>query len=73
MTRGRVRAVVVSYSAQFKQQTSVIRGLAEAMEEAIDQRERDVRRPSRNAESQTRTAGQACLHGKVPRDAVGEG
>ncbi|MBH0199690.1 MAG: HlyD family efflux transporter periplasmic adaptor subunit [Nitrospira sp.] len=37
--RGRARVVAVSHSAEFKEQTNLIRGLAEAMDEAIDQRE----------------------------------
>jgi multidrug resistance efflux pump len=37
--RGRARVVAVSHSAEFKEQTNVIRGLGEAMDEAIDQRE----------------------------------
>lgn len=39
MKRGRVRVAAVSHSAEFKEQTNLIRGLATAMEEAIDQRE----------------------------------
>ncbi len=37
--RGRARVVAVSHSAEFKQQTNLIRGLADVMDEAIDQRE----------------------------------
>ena len=37
--RGRARVIAVSHSAEFKQQTNLIRGLADAMDEAIDQRE----------------------------------
>ena len=43
--RGRARVVAVSHSAEFKEQTNVIRGLAEAMDEAIDQRETIVYPP----------------------------
>ena len=39
VTRGHVRVAAVSHSAQFKKQANVIRGMAEAMDEAIDQRE----------------------------------
>ena len=37
--RGRARVIAISHSAEFKQQTNLIRGLADAMDEAIDQRE----------------------------------
>ncbi|CUS37541.1 conserved hypothetical protein [Candidatus Nitrospira nitrosa] len=37
--RGHACVAAVSHSAEFKAQTNVIRGLAEAMDEAIDQRE----------------------------------
>lgn len=37
--QGRARVTALSHSAEFKEQTNVIRGLAEAMDEAIDQRE----------------------------------
>ena len=37
--RGHARVIAVSHSAEFKQQTNLIRGLADAMDEAIDQRE----------------------------------
>lgn len=37
--RNRTRVVAVSHSAEFKQQTNLIRSLADAMDEAIDQRE----------------------------------
>jgi RND family efflux transporter MFP subunit len=43
--RGRTRVTAVSHSAEFKEQTNVIRGLAEAMDEAIDQRESIVYPP----------------------------
>jgi len=36
---GRTQVTALSHSAEFKEQTNVIRGLAEAMDEAIDQRE----------------------------------
>lgn len=37
--RGHTQVTAVSNSAEFKQQTNVIRGLADAMDEAVDQRE----------------------------------
>lgn len=37
--QGRTRVTAVSHSSEFKEQTNVIRGLAEAMDEAVDQRE----------------------------------
>lgn len=37
--RGHTRVTAVSHSAEFKEQTNVIRGLADAMDEAVDQRE----------------------------------
>ena len=37
--RGHARVIAVSHSAEFKQHTNLIRGLADAMDEAIDQRE----------------------------------
>jgi len=43
--RGRARVTAVSHSAEFKEQTNVIRGLGEAMDEAIDQRETIVYPP----------------------------
>ena len=43
--RGRARVTAVSHSAEFKEQTNVIRGLAEVMDEAIDQRETIVYPP----------------------------
>lgn len=45
LKRGRTRVTAVSHSAEFKEQTNVIRGLAEAMDEAIDQREAIVYPP----------------------------
>lgn len=39
LKRGHARVAAVSHSAEFKAQTNLIRGVAEAMEEAIDQRE----------------------------------
>ena len=39
VTRGRTRVVAVSHSAEFKQQTNLIRSISEAMDEAVDQRE----------------------------------
>lgn len=45
VTSGHARVTAVSHSAEFKQQTNVIRGLAEAMDEAIDQREAIVYPP----------------------------
>ncbi|MBS0182919.1 MAG: HlyD family efflux transporter periplasmic adaptor subunit [Nitrospira sp.] len=45
VTRGRTRVVAVSHSAEFKEQTNVIRGLAETMNEAVDQRETIVYPP----------------------------
>jgi len=46
VTRGRARVAAVSHSAEFKEQTNLVRGLAEAMDEAIDQRETIVYPPS---------------------------
>jgi biotin carboxyl carrier protein len=43
--RGRTRVTAVSHSAEFKEQTNLIRGLGEAMDEAIDQRETIVYPP----------------------------
>lgn len=43
--RGHARVVAVSHSAQFKEQANVIREMAEAMDEAIDQRETIVYPP----------------------------
>jgi len=43
--RGRTRVTAVSHSAEFKKQTNVIRSLAEAMDEAVDQRETIVYPP----------------------------
>ena len=37
--RGRTRVCAMSHSAEFKQQTNLIRSIAEAMDEAVDQRE----------------------------------
>jgi RND family efflux transporter MFP subunit len=45
MKEGRTRVTAVSHSAEFKEQTNMIRGLAEAMDEAIDQRETVVYPP----------------------------
>ena len=39
VTGGHTRVTAVSHSAQFKEQANVIRGIGEAMDEAIDQRE----------------------------------
>ena len=39
VTRGRTRVFAVSHSAEFKQQTNLIRSISEAMDEAVDQRE----------------------------------
>jgi RND family efflux transporter MFP subunit len=36
---GRTRVVAMSHSAEFKQQTNLIRSISEAMDEAVDQRE----------------------------------
>lgn len=49
--RGRARVMAVSHSAEFKQQTNLIRGVAEAMDEAIDQRETIVYPPSSDGAS----------------------
>jgi len=43
--RGRARVAAVSHSAEFKEQTNLVRGLAEAMDESIDQREAIVYPP----------------------------
>lgn len=43
--RGRTRVTAVSHSAEFKEQTNLIRGLGEAMDEAVDQRETVVYPP----------------------------
>ena len=43
--RGRARVIAVSHSAEFKEHTNVIRALADAMDEAIDQRETIVYPP----------------------------
>ncbi|MBH0200554.1 MAG: HlyD family efflux transporter periplasmic adaptor subunit, partial [Nitrospira sp.] len=45
VTRGHARVTAVSHSAHFKEQANVIRGMAEAMDEAIDQREAIVYPP----------------------------
>jgi RND family efflux transporter MFP subunit len=37
--RGRMRVFAMSHSAEFKQQTNLVRSIAEAMDEAVDQRE----------------------------------
>jgi len=37
--RGRTRVFAMSHSAEFKQQTNLIRSISEAMDEAVDQRE----------------------------------
>jgi RND family efflux transporter MFP subunit len=37
--RGRMRVFAVSHSAEFKQQTNLVRSISEAMDEAVDQRE----------------------------------
>ena len=39
VTRGRTRVFAVSHSAEFKQHTNLMRSIAEAMDEAVDQRE----------------------------------
>lgn len=51
MKRGRTSVTAVSHSAEFKKQANVIRGLAEAMDEAIDQRESITYPPSAEAAS----------------------
>ena len=43
--RGHARVIAVSHSAEFKEHTNVIRALADAMDEAIDQRETIVYPP----------------------------
>lgn len=43
--RGRAWVAAVSHSAEFKEQTNLVRGLAEAMDESIDQREAIVYPP----------------------------
>lgn len=37
--RGRMRVFAMSHSAEFKQQTNLVRSISEAMDEAVDQRE----------------------------------
>jgi RND family efflux transporter MFP subunit len=37
--RGRMRVFAMSHSAEFKQETNLVRSIAEAMDEAVDQRE----------------------------------
>jgi RND family efflux transporter MFP subunit len=39
LRRGRMRIAAMSHSAEFKQQANLVRSIAEAMEEAVDQRE----------------------------------
>jgi multidrug resistance efflux pump len=39
LKRGRARVMAVSHSAEFKEETNLIQGIADAMDEAIDQRE----------------------------------
>ena len=51
LKRGRAQVAAVSHSAEFKTQANVIQGLAEAMDEAIDQRETILYPPSENGVS----------------------
>jgi len=79
VTGGRTRVFAVSHSAEFKQQTNLIRSIAEAMDEAVDQRETIVYPngpPSAGVVSRTHTelarehgAGALC---SVPLEALGE-
>lgn len=77
--RGRSRVTAVSHSAEFKEQTNVIRGLAEAMDEAIDQRETIVYPPPPEGASAVIQAHEAFAkeHGSgallcVPLEAAGQ-
>lgn len=77
--RGRARVVAVSHSAEFKEQTNVIRGLAESMDEAIDQREMIVYPPSADGATAVMQAHSAFAmeHGSaallcVPLEAGGQ-
>lgn len=77
--RGRARVVAVSHSAEFKEQTNLIRGLAEAMDEAIDQREMIVYPPPADGASAVMQAHSAFAkeHGSaallcVPLEAGGQ-
>ncbi|MDH4185896.1 MAG: GAF domain-containing protein, partial [Nitrospira sp.] len=77
--RGRTRVIAVSHSAEFKERTNVIRGLAEAMDEAIDQRETIVYPPPPEGASAVMQAHAALAneHGSrallcVPLEAGGQ-
>lgn len=78
--RGHARVTAVSHSAEFKAHTNVMRGVAEAMDEAIDQRETIVYPPSAEGAAvviQAHTAF-AKEHGSgallcVPLEAGGKG
>ncbi|MBH0178411.1 MAG: HlyD family efflux transporter periplasmic adaptor subunit [Nitrospira sp.] len=79
VTRGRARVTAVSHSAQFKEQANVIRGMAEAMDEAIDQRETIVYPPPTEGASVVVQAHEAFAkeHGSgallcVPLEAGGQ-
>lgn len=79
VTRGRARVAAVSHSAQFKEQANVIREMAEAMDEAIDQRETIVYPPPTEGASVVVQAHEAFAkeHGSgallcVPLEAGGQ-
>jgi len=76
--RGRTRVFAMSHSAEFKQQTNLVRSISEAMDEAVDQRETIVY-PNGSAGSMvvSRAHGElAKVHGagalcSIPLEALG--
>ena len=69
---GHARVMAVSHSAEFKEQPNVIQGMADAMDEAIDQRETIVY-PPHGGWSLGRRAGARAILQRIwrRRDAYG--